>query len=143
MSTALLSLIPENAVTRVRVLQGEDADDERRGDKKAIAMSECSYYCPDEQTAITCIEALRDSDERLRSRPEETMLWDWKSTFWEADPDNENGGGTVRLGVAWYDEEFYADRKVAWFGAMHQRIYKQIGIPMECIEVTHYRLDAT
>ncbi|WP_405159808.1 hypothetical protein OG203_25530 [Nocardia sp. NBC_01499] len=143
MSTPLLDLISDTAVTRVRVLEGEgEPGSERRGDKKLIATSQCSYYCPDATVAAKCLEALRDSDERLRNRPEELMLWDWTATWWQADPDNENGGGTIHLGVSWYDPEFYADRKVAWFGAMHQRIYQQIGVPLDNIEVTHYLVDA-
>jgi hypothetical protein len=141
MTAALSSIIPHNAVTRIRVLSGEDTDADRRGDKQPIAISQCSYYGPDEQIAVQCIEALRESDERLRNRPEELMLWDWRSTYWEPDMSNEHGGGTVLLGVAWYDEEFYRDRRVAWFGPMHQRIYQQIGVPLEAIEVTHYLLD--
>ncbi|MEV0976550.1 hypothetical protein [Streptomyces sp. NPDC049915] len=134
--------IGQGAVTRVRVLTGEDVDAERRGDKAPIARSECTYYCPDEATAKRVISALEESDKRLRERPEELMLWDWQCTYFEAEQGNPNGGGTVILGVAWYDEEFYADRKGAWFGAMHQRIYKDLGVPMEDIEVTHWRLDA-
>ncbi len=130
----------EDLVTRVRVLTGEDADAARRADKVPIARSECTYYCPDAETAERTIEALRESDERLRNRPEELMLWDWASTYWEAEPGNPNGGGTVLLGVAWYDRAFFDDRRGAWFGAMHQRIYQQIGIPLEAITVTHWQL---
>ncbi|MBO0821554.1 MAG: hypothetical protein J2P26_11975 [Nocardiopsaceae bacterium] len=132
----------ETPVTRVRVLTGEDADPDRRGDKTPIAFSDCRYYCPDAETVRRCIDALRDSDERLRNRPEELMLWDWQSTYFQADIGNPSGGGTILLGVAWYDEDFYADRKVAWFGAMHKRIYADLGIPMENIEVTHWRHDS-
>jgi hypothetical protein len=103
-------------VTRVRVLVGENNDATRRGGKKLVAWSECTYYCPDTATVERCVEALRESDERLRARPEELMLWDWQSTFFQADTDNEAGGGTVLLGVAWYDEEFYLDRRDAWYG---------------------------
>lgn len=56
--------------------------------------------------------------------------------------DNANGGGTVILGVVWYDEEFFTDRRDAWLGVMHQRIYKDLGIPLENIEVSHRRLIA-
>lgn len=129
-------------VTRVRVLVGEDDDSARRGDKKLIASSECTYYCPDAATVERCVEALRDSDERLRARPEELMLWDWQSTFFQADPDNEAGGGTILLGVAWYDEEFYLDRRDAWFGVMHKRAYATIGVPLENVTVTHWRPDS-
>lgn len=132
-----------DAVTRVRVLSGEDTDAARRGDKHAVARSECSYYCPDEATARRCISALEESDKRLRERPEELMLWDWQATYFEAEQDNPNGGGTVILGVAWYDREFFDDRRDAWFGRMHQRIYQDLGIPLENITVEHWtRLEA-
>ena len=136
----LESLATQGAVTRVRVLTGEDVDAARRNGKTPIARSECVYYCPDAATAERCIQSLRESDERLRSRPEEQMLWDWESTYWEAEADNPNGGGSVLLGVAWYEQAFFDDRRGAWFGAMHQRIYKDLGIPMENITVTHWTL---
>ncbi|MFH8387865.1 hypothetical protein ACH4E7_44520 [Kitasatospora sp. NPDC018058] len=140
--TILDTLDQATAVTRVRVLTGEDADAARRADKTPIGKSDCTYYCPDAATAERCIEALRESDERLRNRPEELMLWDWQCTYWEPESGNPNGGGTVLLGVAWYDPAFFADRRDAWFGAMHQRIYQQLGIPLEDITVTHWSLIA-
>jgi hypothetical protein len=72
--TILDTLDLTTAVTRVRVLTGEDADAARRADRTPIGKSDCTYYCPDAATAERCIEALRESDERLRSRPEELML---------------------------------------------------------------------
>lgn len=134
-------LIPADAVTRIRVLTGEDDDETRRAAKTPIARSDCRYYCPDAATVTRCIQALHDSDERLRSRPEDLMLWDWQSTFFEPDPGSSAGGGTVLLGVAWYDTEFYEERREAWLGAMHKRAYAAIGVPLEDITVTHWRLD--
>ncbi|MEU0257573.1 hypothetical protein ABZ299_35105 [Streptomyces sp. NPDC006184] len=93
-----------------------------------------------EATARRCIQALKESDERLRSRPEELMLWDWQATCFEAEEGNENGGGTVLLGVAWYDRAFFDDRRDAWFGVMHQRIYKDLGIPMDDLTVEHWAM---
>jgi hypothetical protein len=133
---------PPGAAVRFMVLVGEDADAGRRGDKQAIAMSDCRFHCPDGATANKVIEALRDSDEKLRSRPEELMLWDWRSTWFEARLNDPNGAGTVILGVAWYDLEFYTERRGAAFSVMHKRIYEKLGLPLENIEVTHYRLDA-
>lgn len=146
MTSTPITVAPTSAsradpVTRIRVLVGEDDDATRRGDKQLVAWSDCRYYCPDGATVQRCIEALRESDERLRARPEELMLWDWQSTFFEADPDSAAGGGTVILGVAWYDDEFYTDRRGAWFGAMHKRAYAGIGVPLENVTVTHWRRD--
>ncbi|RLU82096.1 hypothetical protein CTZ27_31390 [Streptomyces griseocarneus] len=103
-----------------------------------MAFSDCRYYCPDRATVEQCIAHLKDSDDRLRNRPEEQMLWDWQCTYFEADPDNKAGGGSIILGVAWYDREFFDDRREAWFGAMHKRIYKDIGVPLENIIVEHW-----
>jgi hypothetical protein len=82
-------LIPDDAPVRVRVLIGEDADSARRADKTVIARSDCRYYCPDAATVARCIEALRDSDARLRGRAEELMLWDWECTYFEPDPEDD------------------------------------------------------
>ncbi len=133
--------IPGEPVTRIRVLTGEDDDGTRRGTKTVIARSESRYYCPDAATVARCIEALRESDERLRSRPEELMLWDWQTTYLEPELGSPAGGGTVLLGVAWYDLEFYRDRREAWLGAMHKRAYATIGVALEDITVTHWQLD--
>lgn len=132
---------PAEAVTRTRVLIGEDDDPARRGTKILVAWSDCRYYCPDEATVKACVEAIRQSDERLRSRPDEMMLWDWQTTWFEPDPANEHGGGTVLLGVAWYDQEFHEERRDAWFGRMHRKVYQDIGVPLENVEVTHWRRD--
>jgi hypothetical protein len=137
----LREVVPDDTVTRVRVLLGEDEDVTRRGDKKLVAWSDCRYYCPDAAAVRRCIEALRESDERLRARPEELMLWDWQSTFFQADHASPAGGGTVLLGVAWYDQDFYAEQRAAWFGTMHRRAYARIGVPLDNITVTHWRLD--
>ena len=129
---------------RLPVPPGEAASregDARRGTKTVVARSDCRYYCPDAATVTRCIEALRESDERLRSRPEELMLWDWQTTYFEPEPGNPAGGGTVLLGVAWYDTEFYQDRREAWLSAMHKRAYATIGVALEDITVTHWTLD--
>ncbi|MFB7619696.1 hypothetical protein [Kitasatospora sp. NPDC056181] len=120
--TILDTLDQATAVTRVRVLTGEDAAAARRADKTPIGKSDCTYYCPDAATAQRCTETLRESDERLRGRPEELMLWDRQRTYWEPEPGNPNGGGTALLGVAWYDPAFFADRRDAWFGAIPDRL---------------------
>jgi hypothetical protein len=133
--------VPDEAVTRVRVLIGEDEDAERRGDKQLAAWSHCTYYCRDAKTVEACVEAIRDSDERLRSRPEEMMLWDWQSTYFQADPDSEEGGGTIILGVAWYDRSFYNERRDAGLGYMHKRIYERIGLLPYDIKIEHYLAD--
>lgn len=141
LTPTLHPFIPANPVTLVRVLEGEGPGTPRRGTKVLFARSECSYRCRDADIATAVVEALRQSDEKLRARPEELMLWDWQSTWFEADPASTVGAGWVRLGVAWYDPEFYVDRRDAYLSVMHKRIYVMLGITEEDVEVTHYLVD--
>ncbi|MGI5201355.1 hypothetical protein ACQEU6_07150 [Spirillospora sp. CA-108201] len=71
------------------------------------------------------------------------MLWDWECTWFEPEPGNPAGGGTVILGVAWFDPEFFNERRDAWFGRMHTRIYADLGIPLDDITVTHWAAPPT
>jgi hypothetical protein len=137
--TTSLSRTSAASVTRIRVLVGDDDDPALRNGKTLVAQSQCSYYCPDRDTVDRCIEALRESDEKLRRKPEELMLWNWMSTWFEADANNPNGGGTVMLGVAWYDEDFFQERNSAGTETMHKKIYARLGIPMENVTITHWR----
>lgn len=125
-------------VIRELVLIGEDGDPARRGDKTVIAMSQCRFECPDEETLEQCVAAIRRSDEHLRNRPEEMMLWDWQNTQTERPVDRPNSGGTVILGVAWYDADFFSEKREAHMNEMHRMLYDQIGLPPNSITVTHW-----
>lgn len=129
-------------VVRELVLVGEDDDPLRRGDKRVIAMSNCRFACPDKGTLRRCVAAIRKSDEHLRNRPEEMMLWDWQSTFVEmVGSDLDDAGATVILGVAWYDEDFFREKREAHLDSMHRTMYEAIGLPPGSIEVTHWRCE--
>ncbi|WP_334026510.1 hypothetical protein [Nocardia terpenica] len=142
MSTPLLSIVPDDVVTRVRVLVGEDADAARRGDKKPIALSQCKYYCANEAVAVRCIEVLRDSDERLRARPEELMLWDCR-----ARSGSPNAATTTAVAQCFSASPGTTTTSTPTAGTHGSapctpRIYTTLGIPLDDIEVTHYRVDA-
>lgn len=141
MTRTMYELTPQETITRVRVLVGEDADAERRGGKTVIAHSDARYYCRDAAMVERCVSAIRASDEWLRNRPAERMEWDWQSTYFEADPASTEGGGTILLGVAWYTMDYYHRHKNAWFGDDHERIYARIGVPLGEVQVTHWLLD--
>jgi len=125
-------------VIRELVLIGEDGDPSRRGDKTVIAMSQCRFECPDETTLNDCVAAIRRSDEQLRNRPEEMMLWDWQNTQTERPEGDPGNGGTVLLGVAWYDEDFFNEKRESHMNEMHRALYEQIGLPPNSITVTHW-----
>jgi hypothetical protein len=125
-------------ITRLRVLVGEDGDPSRRGARRVVAKSECSFVCTDFGSLSRCVEQLRLSDEHLRNRPEEMMLWEWQNTYVD-DINEQTGGGTVVLGVAWYNEDFFIDHKDAYTNPLHLSKYIAIGIPVGCITVTHWK----
>ncbi len=122
---------------RYLALVGEDRDAERRGTKRVVAVSRCRFDCDDDATLDRCVEALRASDEHLRNRPEEMMLWDWQSTYVEIQRDAE--GGSVLLGVAWYDHEFYETKRDAYLDRLHARLYESIGLEPDAIHVSHWQ----
>ncbi|GGN99817.1 hypothetical protein GCM10010112_93950 [Actinoplanes lobatus] len=126
--------------TRTQVLTGESSDPARRGDKKVVAFSDCRYRCADFATLVRCVDAIKDSDDKLRARPDDLMLWDWDDTHVQFDnPDDpRSGGGIVFLGVAWYDMEFFTERGGAGFSRMHRKVYELIGIPEDAITIQHF-----
>ncbi|MFE3059967.1 hypothetical protein [Nocardia sp. NPDC059239] len=135
------AVIPDNPEAMIRVLEGEGPGTPRRGNKTLFAKSECSYYCRTADIAAAVIEALRESDERLRSRPQELMLWDWQHTWFKPERDSETGAGWAVLGVAWYDPAFYTERRGAYLSRMHTLIYGGLGLTIDDVEVTHYLVD--
>ena len=127
-------------IVRTLVLVGEDHDSQRRGNKKLVAKSECRFRCHDEKTLARCVEQIRLSDEHLRSRPEEQILWDWQSTYIEIPKEKKDyKGGDVVLGVAWYDEKFFKKNQKSFSNPLHLEKYKDIGLKKGAIIVTHWK----
>lgn len=131
------SIVPD-VILKV-VLAGEDTDPQRRGSKKVVARSECRFVCDDDETIERCIEQLRLSDEHLRNRPEEMMLWDWIATRLEKQAYSDQPGGVVVLGVAWYDLEFFNAKKDAYTNPSHLAKYLGIGLKEGSIQVNHWK----
>lgn len=132
-------ILPDNPVVQFRVLDGEDDGVPR--DKVLYARSDCRYFCPNADVLAATVKALKESDEKLRLRPEELMLWEWGVTWVQPDPTSTVGAGTVVLGVSWYDKEFYEDRSCAYLSVMHRRIYAQLGLSADQVQVRHFLAD--
>lgn len=137
----LREVVPVDPVIRIRVVAGEGGDAERRVDRTLVARSECTYRCPTAEVAAACIEALRESGERLRQRPEELSLWSWASTYFKPETGGSARRGDLILGVAWYDEDFYRERRGIWLSRLRRKIYEQLNIPETDITVRHWRPD--
>jgi len=138
----VLAKISKGEPTRARhrILIGESEDPTRRGSKDVIAFTDARYHCGSWAQLTALALAIQDSDERLRLRPEDLMLWDWDSTYMELDDPQHptEGGGTILLGVAWYSIGFFRDRGGAGFSHMHQRIYEKLGLTPDDITVKHF-----
>lgn len=141
MTTTFAIPTDTEVITHTLMLEGEDGDAGRRGRKKVIAKSECRFDCPNDDILATCIEQIRLSDEHLKSRPEEMALWDWQRTFIESNSlKPRKSGGVVILGVAWYDEQFFDEKRNAYANPSHLEKYLNIGLHEEAITVTHWKL---
>jgi hypothetical protein len=124
-------------VTRELALLG-DTDPELKAliNKPLIAKSECKFTCPSETVLQNCVKQLRISDEHLRSRPEELMLWSWNATYIERVLGEE--GGTVILGVNWYDLDFFNKKRDSYVNPSHLEKYLNIGFSLENLSVSHW-----
>lgn len=137
MTAAIEDFASSKSVTRIQVLVGEDP--KRIDPPQPLAMSECFFRCSGLPQAAKVIDAINVSDEQLRELHDGLMMWEWNSTWLEERPD---GTAIVILGVAWHDEEFYAERKDAWLGRLHRKIFEEIGISLDDVTVQHWLRDS-
>jgi hypothetical protein len=129
--------LSDQPVVIERVLVGEDDDPARRGSKRLVARSECRFDCQDDASLDRCIEALRRSDENLRRRPRQPIMYDWQSMFVRPYPD---GGGLLTFGVAWYDEAFFDAKHDVYLNPQHEGMFEHIGMGAGSVSISHWKL---
>lgn len=106
------------------VLPGEESS---RGNKVVVATSDVEIKLASKEDVQKCIKILEESDRRLKliaSNP-----WNWAPAMYK---DN-----TVKFGVAWYDMDFFNQRKDAWSGKEHTSYYLQFSSKPEDFKVKH------
>ncbi|MGK5728908.1 hypothetical protein [Streptomyces sp. URMC 124] len=128
------TILPDQPVTRELVLLGEETPG-RRGDKSIVAESRCEITLTTNEALERCVEALRASDERLAQQP--TSRYDWRRTWVER---SSAGGGKVLFNVAWYDTEFFDEKKDTFLKPDHLAMYAHIGADEGSVSVSHWRL---
>ncbi|MFB6534865.1 hypothetical protein ACFCY8_21235 [Streptomyces noursei] len=126
--------LPDKRVTRELVLLGESAPG-RRGDRTVIAESRVEIAISSNEALDRCISALRASDERLAAQPDSKYEW----TLTWVQREDSKPGGTVAFGVAWYDEEFFQEKKHTYMKPDHLAMYTRIGADEGDVSVTHWR----
>ncbi|MBP2321413.1 hypothetical protein JOF56_001798 [Kibdelosporangium banguiense] len=83
----------------------------------------------DEANLRECVKLLRWSDERLRARPEQLMLWEWQNTIRDR--------MTIRFGVSWHNKRFFERRKDAFKGPSHAAYLRRFGVTADDLDVRH------
>lgn len=126
-SVDVLGVIDTKKPERILIL--DPKEQERRGDKKMVAQTQCEITFDDESNLQKCIKALIESDVALRERPDAAVLWNWQESYRQ--------GMTISFGVAWYDKTFFESRKDAYTNANHAEYFKRFGATPKNFKVSH------
>jgi hypothetical protein len=118
-------LLDRGKSERVMILAGTEGGKGR----KPYAITKIEIEFNNETDLRNCVRMLRWSDERLRARPEQMILWDWQQSFRE--------GMKIHFGVAWYDREFFDRRKDAFKEPTHIGYYTMFGATPERFKMHH------
>lgn len=94
---------------------------------KLVARTMCELDFDNEKDLQKCVEALRQSDIRLKQRPDEWLLWEWESTY--------RRGMTIIFSVAWYDLDFFRARNEAYKNSNHAHYLKKFGATAESLRI--------
>jgi hypothetical protein len=110
---------------RVMILAGTEGGVGRQ----PYAVTEIEIEFDNERDLRNCVRMLRWSDERLRARPDQMILWDWRMTYRE--------GMKISFGVAWYDQDFFERRKDAFREPRHVAYYSMFGATPDRFKMQH------
>lgn len=123
----LEALLERGKTERVPILRGTELPGGRTRPPYARTFVEITFS--DEDDLRRCVRLLRWSDDRLRARIDQLLLWEWNASFRE--------GMTIYFGVNWYDAEFFERRKDAFREPSHEKFYSQFGATAEDFKMHH------
>ncbi|MFJ3875921.1 hypothetical protein ACIPW5_00520 [Streptomyces sp. NPDC090077] len=126
------TISPDHPIIRELVLLGDSAPGRRAG-RTVVAQSHCEIDLGSDAALERCVQALRASDERLAELSDGP--YDWQRTWVER---NGQAGGKVVFDVAWYDEEFFQEKKDTFLAPEHLAMYANIGAEEGAVRVTHW-----
>lgn len=120
-------LLEKGRAKRVQILEGSESPTRKR--QTPYATTTVSITFDNEDDLRQCVRLLRWSDERLRKRPDQLILWDWSKTFRE--------DMTITFGVNWYDQAFFESRKETFRNPQHRDYYSMFGANPESFRIEH------
>ena len=128
--SVLDQLLERGKSERVMILSGTESPENKA--RKPYALTKVTISFDNENDLRNCVRMLRWSDDRLRARPDQLILWNWESSFRE--------GMTIYFGVAWYNEAFFERRKEAFMEPQHADYYAMFGAKPSDFKMTHHVL---
>jgi hypothetical protein len=120
--------VVEGSSESILLLEGE-TDVMRAAGREVIARTRCRMRFNSEAQLLACVDAIRESGERMREVPPEQALYKWERTF--------RHGMNVLFSVAWYDQDFFEGRKDAYKSQLHTSLFDRFGISADEFHIEH------
>lgn len=119
-------LLERGKKERVLILAGTEFPGPQR---KPYARTDVTIKFPDEHNLRECVRLLRWSDERLRARLDQLMLWEWEDTYRQ--------DMTIHFGVRWFTRAMFEARKDAFKDTRHESYYAAFGAKASDFKTKH------
>ncbi|MFE7802209.1 hypothetical protein [Nocardia sp. NPDC057440] len=135
MTTQAVTTPSVESIRRIVSLGGET--EERRAGREPIAESHVEITLNNDADATTCLAKLEESDRRLAEKIKNNVgdPYDWQMVTFEP---SLHGGGTLRFGVVWYDEDFFQAKKGIYMDSHHGALFSKFGVESREVKVTHW-----
>lgn len=125
-SPELDKLLQQGLTQRTKILDGTES---APSTKEVYANTSVKITFSNERDLRQCVRLLRWSDERLRARPDQRILWNWSTSF--------RLGMTISFGVRWHDKDFFEARKDVFRNTEHSGYYAMFGASADQFEIEH------
>ena len=120
-------LLERGKKERVMILPGTESPG--RKNRQPYARTKVRILFDNEKDLRNCVRLLRWSDERLRARLDQLLLWEWERSFRDK--------MEISFAVSWFDRAFFEARKNAFAEPQHQSYYGQFGAKAEDFKIEH------
>lgn len=127
LSEKVMDAVVQGRTARTQLLDGSMLP--RHEGLRRYAYTHARMNFDNENDLVRCVRMLQWSDERMRSRTDPMILWEWTRSYRE--------GMSVEFTVAWYSEEFFNERKNAFQDKQHAGFYSAFGLKPSDIIVRH------
>ncbi|WP_312723943.1 hypothetical protein [Stutzerimonas nitrititolerans] len=127
----VLARVKKGKTGRTQILDGSML--EQHADLVPYALTHVTMIFDNEDDIIRCARMLQWSDERMRSKENPRIMWEWKRSFRE--------GMAVEFSVAWYSKEFFEQNRVAFKDKNHQNYFHKFGLSVADIKTQDEVID--